>query len=69
MKEANQPAFPEVLSTDSGNIKTVGGLTKREYFAAMCMSSLCQSIGATTAAEYSVRYADALIAELSKPTT
>lgn len=34
MKNTDQPAFPEVLTTDSGNIKTVGGLSKREYFAA-----------------------------------
>ena len=44
MKNANQPAFPEVNSEiikiggeDALNTVTNGGLTKREYFAAMAM--------------------------------
>lgn len=45
------------------------GLTKREYFAAMAMQGLLASISGwkdRDAAEFSVAYADSLIAELSK---
>lgn len=58
------------------NIPTEG-LTKREYFAAMAMQGLCSahnaegewSTGPKNTAIFAVEYADALLAELEKPTT
>lgn len=45
---ANQPAFPEIKTTDRSeiygkynpNVHSTGGLTKREYFAAMAMHGM-----------------------------
>ena len=46
------------------------GLTKREYFAAMAMQGLCAGtrfhFDPHSYAEYSVKYADALIEQLNK---
>jgi hypothetical protein len=44
-------------------------LTKREYFAAMAMQGYCefQNASEEVIAGWSVRMADALIAELNKP--
>lgn len=45
----------------------VGGLTKREYFAAMALQGLCsQAIFVGSHTSRAVEMADALIAELSK---
>lgn len=49
-----------------------GGLTKRELFAAMAMQGIAADpncFNAKTCAKNAVEWADALIAELSKPTT
>lgn len=54
-------------------IVSAGGLSKREYFAAMVLQGLLTdpdfSTGPKIAAETALRYADALIAELSKDAT
>jgi hypothetical protein len=74
MSRANESAYPYQHVASPGS--EVGyGLTIREYFAAMAMQGLLASgkwcvnevIGHTTA-EYSVRAADALLAELTKVT-
>lgn len=68
MSQADEPAFPY----GSGFIITGIGLTKREYFAAMAMQGLVANltIGRNEYVELiagtSVKYADALLAELSK---
>jgi len=47
IENKNKPAFPEIKTekksgvNDWGNTFSVGGLTKREYFAAMAMQGLC----------------------------
>jgi hypothetical protein len=48
------------------------GLTKREYFSAMAMQGLSSNLAGSlmnkdTVSYLSVKYADALIAELNKP--
>ena len=45
-----------------------GGLTKREYFAAMAMQGMANNNNITVeiVAAWSVQYADALLAELAK---
>lgn len=45
MTNANEPAFPELTSVydegdDRQHIESRGGLTKREYFAAMAMQGM-----------------------------
>lgn len=77
----DEPAFPTHATLNNcyngaPGVGVVGGLTKREYFAAMAMPHMLDGVfnvhGATTesmierAAELSVRGADALIAALEK---
>lgn len=78
MSKANEPAFPcEVYHREDGSIDGVQtgskqgiaiGLTKRELFAAMAMQGYLATKGLSpeVAARGSVRYADALLAELEK---
>jgi len=40
MNNSKQPAFPHQRDTE-GFKETDGGLTKREYFAAMAMQGIC----------------------------
>ena len=56
-------AFP---SGDPSGLEPCGGLTKREYFAAMAMQGLLASgdSGASNVAKWSVGYATALLAAL-----
>jgi hypothetical protein len=64
MTNANDCAYPADSQT-----QTEGGLTKREYFAALAMQGVCSTNQAVTArevAEWSVKMADALITELNK---
>jgi hypothetical protein len=80
----NEPVFPTtrigqlVYPTHTKDeIGQFGGLTKREYFAGLAMSNLCNTFFddnefllhgpiETGVAKYAVAYADALIAELEK---
>lgn len=68
----NDPAFP---CKDVGNLLNppeLPGLTKREYFAALAMQGMLSNVqySATVSwdelVEQAAKYADALIAELSK---
>ena len=66
VNEEENYAFPVVVN--SGTDYFYGGLTKREYFAAMAMQGLlaqCQ-FSCETCAELAVKSADYLIAELNK---
>lgn len=75
---AEEPAFPthSVWDNDKPEIGWIdGGLTKREYFAAMAMQGLLASrkewvsdgrSNFEIAASLSLKYADALLAELNK---
>lgn len=78
---ANEPAFPRVDATTekmTGNqvdFHVTGGLTKREYFAAMAMQGYLSKFGddignvqnrTTSIYEASVKVADGLLAELAK---
>lgn len=81
MKKCNpdNPAFARPsfgYPADKGNFSSEG-LTTREYFAAMAMQGLCavNDKGSfndedlfNEAAKMSVKYADALISALNKPT-
>lgn len=78
MSRANEPAFPRLEHVKHGNFsearyvwETHGGLTKREYFAAMAMQGLLALEGYSFqgAAKDAVTAADALIAELEKEPT
>lgn len=67
----DEPAFPtrEGWTEDTGKYREdTGGLTKREYFAAMAMQGLLfhDDAGPDRIALCSVYYADALIEELNK---
>jgi len=68
MTDPNDAAYPIV----EGDVMTDYGLTKRELFAAMAMSSLGREIANATATDFiarkSVAMADALIEALNKPT-
>lgn len=63
-------AFPNFFFHNPG-FDFEGGLTKRELFAAMAMQGMAAQpnpLNDDEAAELSVLWADALIAELAKPT-
>lgn len=71
----NEPAFPLQFEYQNGGKDYVHGLTKREYFAAMALQGLLSDKGPLFPdsqcnkelfATASVKYADALIAELEK---
>ncbi len=68
--KAKGPAFP--LISDEGYIINAG-LTKREYFAAMALQGLLTDNESPNSREefagYAVKFADALIDELSKTKT
>jgi hypothetical protein len=79
MSNKNQPAFPvSYVSTPMGDIYNsfgdgLGGVTKREYFAAMAMQGWLASYGGLQTvpdvkmvAAKAVELADALLAELEK---
>lgn len=86
MTRAEQPAFPEIHiyhwkaqdkevgKTDNVTPRWMGGLTKREYFAAMAMQGILSANfphgpmqdEKNSAAHYAVVIAEALIAELNK---
>ena len=64
-------AFPFVETREMQGESISFGLTKREMFAAMAMQGLCSVPGlfdVRTMARDAVRCADALLAELAKPT-
>lgn len=72
---AEQPAFPEPFSTynpKDGGIehRSVSGLTKREYFAAMAMQGLlaCPDVNGSQSelAIDSIDFADALLSALEE---
>jgi hypothetical protein len=78
MTNSNDPAYPEILelaelSKNGGDVRYYRGLTKREYFAAMAMCGLAMKPNEKgevelpfVVAELAKRYADALIAALTK---
>lgn len=82
MSNADEAAFP-IVSTESvryepgWDVKSSGGLTKREYFAAKAMQALgtphysektdhMESLEPETVAKCAILIADALLKELSK---
>lgn len=75
MKNSEQPINPLPSDVDSSKVECIG-LTKREYFAAMAMQAsdlevYAEKYGSKWAKEVaidSVQMADALLAELEKPT-
>lgn len=71
MSKANEPAFPTAGIQNNEESLPVGGLTKREYFAALAMQGLLALEGYSFqgAAKDAVTAADALIAELEKEPT
>ena len=69
MTNGNDLAYPTFDDKGICPDSYSGGLTKREYFAAMAMNGCCSSDVATTTtsiAEWSVKMADALIEALNK---
>lgn len=78
MSNANEPAYPAIETRpaydDDRNLYaatySVGGLTKREYFAAMAMQGLCYqspvSWSSRNIAAVAVQNADAILAELER---
>jgi hypothetical protein len=71
---ADQPAFPHMGDIrHNPDFLTEQGMTLRQYFAGQAMMGYLASCEgnelaiADIMAKYSVEYADALIAELSKP--
>lgn len=66
-------AFPHLHLMPSGNIKLEGGLSKREYFAALIMQGFCtkdpndgrMACDKKPIAEWAVKRADALLAALA----
>lgn len=68
MSNANEPAYPFPVLHGKG---APTGLTKREAFAMAAMQGLlpvcgCDALLLDRCAEFSVCYADALLAELAK---
>lgn len=71
MSKANEPAFPEpYVNHPHLSLSIKGGLTQREYFAAMAMIGFCSNItgshNPSVIAGFSVKMADALLEELKK---
>lgn len=70
-----QPAFPVSTGNGSGYVK--GGLNLRQYFAGLAMQGMLASMNGfdgeeqfiAHVARVSVNYSDALLTELSKPTS
>jgi hypothetical protein len=76
MTDGKESAYPQLSAatdwegTPNGASESEGGITKREYFAALAMQGLCShpEIGMeneTKIAKVAVRQADALIAALN----
>ena len=62
-------AFPNAFNQTVGEVtvcKLEGGLTKREYFAAMAMTTCSPTMRASTMAKYAVEMADALLVALDE---
>lgn len=70
----NESAFPTSIPIGDGPLggEVFGGLTKREYFAAVCLQGFISTLTinrddhAELLSQTSVKYADALIAELER---
>ena len=76
MKNSEHPAFPFNYIDESIGRMDWPGISKREYFAAMAMQGIASSMTGHLKqeqdtekfiAKVSVKYADALLAELEKP--
>jgi hypothetical protein len=77
----NEPAMPSKIDDYDDRLGDItrnkGGLTIRQHFAAIAMQGLLanpeiqkiQSLTVNSIAIEAIQYADALIAELNKPTT
>lgn len=77
MSKGSESAFPRLTAIKYGMIEhpiiSDGGLTKREYFAAMVMQGMCSIHPIDTnpshmaiTASLAIQHADALLAELEK---
>lgn len=71
MNNGYMSAFPIPKSELAGSYEAELGLSKREYFAAMALSGLCneshgEAYTVEGAAGRAVKMADALLAELAK---
>lgn len=85
MSKANEPAFPQIETEQEGvymrdeqenpywilkDVRTVGGLTKREYFAAIALQGVLAGDmnipDRADTARIAREFADALLAELEK---
>lgn len=75
MSNANELAFPLVVTNLNGDSQVSAGLTKREYFAAMAMQGISANPSffgplfqqnPRAAADYAVDAADALLEALAK---
>lgn len=71
MKNSDQPAFPEpYINEPNLALSLKGGLTKREYFAAMAMQGLLSNPQVTDHMEYmhiasnAIYYADQLLKQI-----
>lgn len=71
----NEPTFARIASSQNGTkVGPQEGLTIRQYYAGLAMQGLCansipgQHHAFPFLANEAVQYADALIAELNKPT-
>lgn len=72
MKNGDEPISPLTPDLDSSKHECIG-LTKREYFAGLAIQGFIAAGGngmppAENLAAYATRAADALLAELEKPT-
>lgn len=78
MSKTSEPAFPSLQTFQKfddhagvyvDHMLPAGGLTKREYFAAMAMQAIaadCWSTNPLACADLAVKHADALLFELEK---
>lgn len=73
MTDPNEPAHPTIGMQNYEESGLVGGLTKREYFAAMALSVICwhsalrdNRVTPEIIASEAKQIADALISELNK---
>ena len=76
----DDPAFPEINSHEYRSewnnspltrVQSYGGLTKREWFAGLALQGILSNASGIGEPEhwarYAVRYGDAILAELDKP--
>jgi hypothetical protein len=68
-KDNGGPAFPSFKTSPSGHVEICpqGGMTLRDWFAGQVLRSACEDNGPSNAAVLSYQYADAMLAERSKP--